>query len=108
VRSSLFKQFNPLKAELNPICHLVALLGPQLIFHISRIRVNCDNTVVINNLQNTVISKDFQIDTVSHISVCIHNKLCILKQIKFSCCQNIRQYAVVYVISSTKSLLHTQ
>ena len=27
---------------------------------------------------------------------------------KFTCCQNIRQYAVVYVISSTKSLLHTQ
>jgi hypothetical protein len=30
---------NPLKAELNPICHLVALLGAHLIFHISRIRV---------------------------------------------------------------------
>ena len=30
---------NPLKAELNPICHLLALLGPHHIFHVSRIRV---------------------------------------------------------------------
>jgi hypothetical protein len=32
--------FNPLNAELNPICHLLALLGAHLIFHVSRIRVN--------------------------------------------------------------------
>jgi len=31
---------NPLNAELNPICHLLALLGAHPIFHISRIRVN--------------------------------------------------------------------
>jgi hypothetical protein len=31
---------NPLHAELNPICHLLALLGAQHILHISRIRVN--------------------------------------------------------------------
>ena len=31
---------NPLKAELNPICHLLALLGAHPIFHVSRIRVN--------------------------------------------------------------------
>jgi hypothetical protein len=29
---------NPLNAELNPICHLLALLGAHLIFHVSRIR----------------------------------------------------------------------
>ena len=29
----------PLYAELNPICHLLALLGPHHILHISRIRV---------------------------------------------------------------------
>jgi len=32
-------QINPLNAELNPICHLLALLGAHLIFHVSRIRV---------------------------------------------------------------------
>ena len=30
--------FNPLNAELNPICHLLALLGAHHILHISRIR----------------------------------------------------------------------
>ena len=31
--------FNPLNAELNPICHLLALLGAHHILHISNIRV---------------------------------------------------------------------
>ena len=30
---------NPLNAELNPICHLLELLGAHPILHISRIRV---------------------------------------------------------------------
>jgi len=29
--------FYPLNAELNPICHLLALLGAYLIFHVSRL-----------------------------------------------------------------------
>jgi hypothetical protein len=32
---------NRLKAELNPICHLLPLLGAHHILHVSRIRVNC-------------------------------------------------------------------
>jgi hypothetical protein len=32
--------FNPLNADLNPICYLLALLGAHMIFHVSRIRVN--------------------------------------------------------------------
>jgi hypothetical protein len=31
--------FNPSNAELNPICHLLALLGAHHILHVSRIRV---------------------------------------------------------------------
>ena len=31
---------NPLNAELNPICHLLVLLGAHPILHISRIGVN--------------------------------------------------------------------
>jgi hypothetical protein len=31
---------NPLNAELNPICHLLALLGAHHIVHVGRIRVN--------------------------------------------------------------------
>jgi len=32
-------EFNPLKAELNPICHLPALLGAHHIFHVSGLTV---------------------------------------------------------------------
>jgi len=32
--------FSPFNAELNPICHLLALLGAHHILHVSRIRVN--------------------------------------------------------------------
>jgi len=39
-RWSNFKRFNPLNAELNPICHLLALLGAHHIFQVSGLRVN--------------------------------------------------------------------
>jgi hypothetical protein len=32
--------YNTLNVELNPICHQLALLGAQHIFHVSRIRDN--------------------------------------------------------------------
>jgi len=32
-------RYNPLNSELNPICHLLALLGSHYILHVSRIRV---------------------------------------------------------------------
>jgi len=36
--------FNPLNAELSPICHLLALLGAHHIFHVSRVRVKVMRT----------------------------------------------------------------
>ena len=33
------KELNPLNAELNPICYLLALLGAHHFLHVSRIRV---------------------------------------------------------------------
>jgi hypothetical protein len=39
--------FNPLNAELNAICHFIALLGAHPLLHVSRIRVNIHiNTIV--------------------------------------------------------------
>jgi len=35
----IFKQLNPLNAELNHICQLLALLGSHLILHVSEVRV---------------------------------------------------------------------
>jgi len=34
------QHFNTLNAKLNPICHLLALLGAHHILHVNRIRVN--------------------------------------------------------------------
>ena len=34
---------HPLNAELNSICHLLALLGAHLILHVNGIRVNVRN-----------------------------------------------------------------
>ena len=44
---------NPLKAELNPICHLLALLGGATIVVVSRLRVNVQNCIDIN-VQNCI------------------------------------------------------
>jgi len=45
---------NPLNAELNPICHLLALLGSHLILHISRIRVNVTGCSILYLLHATL------------------------------------------------------
>ena len=39
-KSGAVYAFNPLNAELNPICHLLALLGGATIVVVSRLRVN--------------------------------------------------------------------
>jgi hypothetical protein len=38
---------NPLNAELNPICHLLALLGAHHILHVSRIRIKVKSIIII-------------------------------------------------------------
>jgi hypothetical protein len=49
--------FNPLNAELNLICHLLALLGAHPILHVSRVRVkgkfiNATNLPHSNNFKD--------------------------------------------------------
>jgi len=43
--------FNPLNAELNPIFHMLALLGAQPILHVSRIRVNSNVDLTRQNAE---------------------------------------------------------
>jgi len=56
--------FNPLNAELNPICHLMALLGSHRILHVSRIRVkskkNGSKTEFHRNGLLATLSSNFQ------------------------------------------------
>jgi len=39
LRSTVLNFINPLNCELNPFCHLLALLEAHHILHVSRIRV---------------------------------------------------------------------
>jgi hypothetical protein len=43
------KPIKTLNAELNPICHLMTLLGAHHILHISRIKVNTSNIYPYQN-----------------------------------------------------------
>jgi len=38
-------KINPLNAKLNPICHLLALLGAHHVFHVSGLRVKAQEVV---------------------------------------------------------------
>ena len=64
-----FPSVNPLNAELNPICHLLALLGAHHIFHASRIRVK--NSITARCLNRTS-EKLFHFDVhwVRTVSIC--------------------------------------
>jgi len=62
---TLIHQFNPLNTELNPICHLLALLGAHHILHIGRIRVNILMKKLNYNLilDSINLCKNFEIST---------------------------------------------
>jgi len=47
---------NLLNAELNPICHLLAILGAHHIFHVSRIRVKINRQSQLKFLLSILIT----------------------------------------------------
>ena len=50
---------NPLKAELNPICHLLALLGAHHVLHVSRVGVKlCYNKKGNVGTYNVTLRRD--------------------------------------------------
>ena len=60
IASGLVPLLNPLNAELNPICHLLALLGAHHILHISRIRVKViDAPIQVPNVFELAVSFKF-------------------------------------------------
>jgi len=48
VSSWTYEKINPLNAKLNPICHLLALLGPHHILDVRRIRVKAPLSLIRN------------------------------------------------------------
>ena len=49
---------NPLKAELNPICHLLALIGAHHILHVGGLRVNHDRNSINKQCRWILINAD--------------------------------------------------
>jgi len=43
MKESKYFALNPLNTELNPVCHLLALLAAHHILHLSRIRLNTES-----------------------------------------------------------------
>ena len=69
------KKFNPLNAELNPICRLLALLGAYHTLHISRIRVNsffkrCAVQIVQSFMVYTAVYQQQQNGYGAHLAYC--------------------------------------
>ena len=50
-RPHVLEYLNPLNAELNSICHLLALLGAHHIFHVSGLRVNVEPIISYFNIR---------------------------------------------------------
>jgi hypothetical protein len=63
---------NPLNAELNSICHLLALLGAHHILHVSRIRVNYDDPLYFQSV--FIIHKVFYFHVTLHRDKFPYNK----------------------------------
>ena len=49
-----YKAVNPLNAELNPICHLLALLGGATIVVVSRLRVNVQSLIQVPTVREEI------------------------------------------------------
>ena len=79
--SQLF-YFNILNTEINPFCHLLALLGTHHIFHVSRLRA-------YNNYQHWTLWNTFRLTKcperrrIMHLSVTLKNSLNIASRLDF-------------------------
>jgi hypothetical protein len=67
-----FKYINQLSAQLNPICHLLTLLGAHHILHVSRVRVKaCTETVFpthFNGKLNCTVKQEAE-DTWAYMAI---------------------------------------
>ena len=111
---------NPLNAELNPICHLLALLGAHHILHVSSVRVKMDDvrslecscTVQISAFHSSVTERNYrtvQGITELHVNNLITTHLCLIQN-SFSVVWTVqvRYYVVKWdVIINRTSFLFT-
>ena len=80
---------NPLSAELNPICYLLALLGAHHFLHFSRIRVNLPDILIETFCGFPSVS------TVQYLQESIHINHCLLRiYVRFAPSQRATFYEV--------------
>ena len=60
--------FNPLNAELNPICNFLALLRAHPILHVSRIRVNTASGIVFSVSDHPICTLDGHIQRINSLN----------------------------------------
>src|SRR5215510_10197389 len=77
----------PLNAELNPTCHLLALLGGATIVVVSRLRVNEYSTIAYNTLE--------------YIWVIFHR---IMKNSQYMCQDNVSTFVIYHGYGSLPRL----
>jgi hypothetical protein len=83
--------FNTLKAELNPICHLLSLLGAYHILHVSRIRVKdlhfyCRHALLLSaEARNSTMPYHVQILLCSLLIAPYNNFLLVFKEFAERC-----------------------
>ena len=85
-------RFYPLNAELNPICHLLALLGGATIVVVSRLRVKSRELVQPKRKRTHCLLRhsDFSRYTVMHrLTKGIRSEKCVVR--RFRCCANVIQ-----------------
>jgi hypothetical protein len=85
-----FSVFNPLNVELNPICHLLALLGAHHILHVSKIRVKRSLYEVTLKIQNST-------PIVFNFSMCFFFKPLIIFRLHFVRTVFIKNYEINFI-----------
>ena len=101
---------NPLNDELNPICHLLALLGAHPILHISRIRVlMLQTTSVLFKKKHGFYNKKSSVDCITLWYLTLPNLSCTVNEAskKESLkTNNIRNFCITLDVTPLHSMSH--
>ena len=86
--------FNPLNTKLNPICHMLALLGVHHILHVSRLRVN----IFVGSLMSAacILLRNCKVITNNEIICVLCSRDMLLLHYTYRCLLNIQYYSLQF------------